>query len=135
MKTRDPHALRQHVADMDRALGLEWPPLDLKAHISAYLVPQEDDPQATIDRFLAKATSSAPFVAAADHWRTKTARVYLLEIYDGRHIALLSADDAKLMPAWHAAHEPQPHAVSRFEAGALLPGSTKRAPRRTLTAS
>jgi len=112
---------------MDRAIGLEWPPLELRAHISAYLLADAEDALARVERF---ATAHPTLRASRDDWRSKDSRVYLLEIYDGRHVALLSTDDETLMPAWHDVVGPEAQPVSRFDAGALLPGATKVPPSR-----
>ena len=109
---------------MDRAIGLEWPALELRAHISAYVLTDGEDAVERVDRF---ATAQPTLRPSREDWRAKDTRVYLLEIYDGRHVALLSTDDQTFMPHWHEHfHDAQP--VSRFEAGALRPGARKLAP-------
>jgi hypothetical protein len=113
---------------MDRAIGLEWPPLELRAHISAYLVSDAEEARTRVERFVA---SQPAIRASREDWRAKDTRVYLLEIYDGRHVALLSSDDHQLMPSWHDAFATDAQPVSRFDAGALLPGAAKVAPMAT----
>ena len=131
MSKRDPQALREHIAEMDRAIGLEWPPLELRGHVSAYLVTDAEDAFARLERFLETQPALRP---SREDWRATDTRVYLLEIYDGRYVALLSSDDRASMPAWHEAFE-DAEAVSRFDAGALLPGAVKVPPRTPLRAS
>ena len=110
---------------MDRAIGLEWPPLELRAHISAYLLTDGEDAFERVDRFASAQPTLRP---SREDWRAKDTRVYLLEIYDGRHVALLSTDDRSFMPHWHDVFSADAQPVSRFDAGALLPGATKLAP-------